>query len=544
MLFFDGYAVSPMTAHAETSPYLASLDLLLQRAGGDVAKPSWSYLQRLAEALSEGHTCVECVVDDFPAAIVGAPGAFTPLIHDGVRLYFARHWQEENTVAQSLLRLANRKWLPPAGSEKLLASSFPEGETGQRQAARKALSGGLTVIAGGPGTGKTTTVLRLLVVLLGSSPEPMKISLAAPTGKAAQRMSESIGLNKRKIDDLLIHDAIPETAQTLHRLLGYNPETGRVRHDVANPLDLDLLVVDEASMIDLGLMARLLAALPENARLILLGDPDQLPSVDAGGVFADLCSLSGGPVAERIIRLSQSHRFGEASGIGALARAVNTGDVSAVQVLLAEARPDLEWRETWTEADLSLRIAAGYAGYCDAVRRHASVADVFSAFNSFRVLCCRREGSAGVARLNALAQQVLFGRSEEWYAGRPVMVTCNDYDLRLFNGDIGIVLAGVEGQEVWFEAEGGGFRSLPFARLPSHETAFAMTVHKSQGSEFSSVLLLVPEAVGQGVTRNLVYTAITRAREKVVLWGGLGAMAAAISAHGVRLSGLDSKIQA
>lgn len=534
----------PPTAHSVTSPYLASFDLLLQRAGGEAAKLSWPYLQRLSDALGEGHTCVECVADDLPGTVVGAPGAFTPLIHDGARLYFARHWQEENAVATCLLNLANRKWLPPAGSEKLLASCFPEGETGQKQAARKALSGGLTVIAGGPGTGKTTTVLRLLVVLLGSSAMPMKIGLAAPTGKAAQRMSESIGINKRKIDDLLIHDAIPETAQTLHRLLGYNPETGRVRHDAANPLDLDLLVVDEASMIDLGLMARLLAALPENARLILLGDPDQLPSVDAGGVFADLCNLSGGPVADRIVRLSQSHRFGEASGIGALARAVNAGDASAAQLLLAEARPDLEWRETWVEPDLSQRIVTGYAPYREAVRRHAAVAEVFSAFNMFRVLCCRREGSAGVARLNTLAQQALFGRSGEWYVGRPVMVTCNDYDLRLFNGDIGIVLAGAEGLEVWLEAEGGGFRSVPFARLPSHETAFAMTVHKSQGSEFSSVLLLVPDEVGQGITRNLVYTAITRAREKVALWGRQGALSAAISAHGARLSGLDSKIQA
>ncbi|SFM97034.1 DNA helicase/exodeoxyribonuclease V, alpha subunit [Formivibrio citricus] len=531
-----------MASVAIHSSYVADLDLLLQRTDDEAAKLIGPWLQRLASALDEGHCCVECA-DELPVVFAGGPGAFTPLVHDGSRLYFARHWQEESTVASRLLALAKRNVAIPANAEKLLAGYFPEGENGQKQAAHKALSSALTVIAGGPGTGKTTTVMRLLAVLLASAPAALKVCLAAPTGKAAQRMSESVRLNKNKLDDLFVRDAIPETALTLHRLLGYNPDTGRVRNDAANPLDLDLLVVDEASMIDLGLMARLLAALPAHARLILLGDPDQLPSVDAGSVFSDLCALSTGPVASRVVRLRYSHRFGCDSGIGELARSVNAGDVPAMQEVLAKGYPDLEWRESWCEQELSERACAGYAAYRNAVLRRAPVAEVFAAFNDFRLLCCRREGARGVAKLNSLVQQTLFGRSGEWFAGRPVMVTCNDYNLQLFNGDIGIVLEGPDGLMVWFESEGGSYRSLHPSRIPSHETAFALTVHKSQGSEFSEVLLVLPEEVGQGEARNLVYTALTRARQKTALWAQGNVLAAAVSAHGGRLSGLGSKLQ-
>lgn len=498
------------------------------------------WLLRLQTALAAGHVCVACPADEFSpdGILVGQPGAYAPLLHDGERLYFARHWQEERAVAERLLALAQTRFELPPSAARLLRDYFWEGETGQCRAARQALCGALSVIAGGPGTGKTTTVLRLLAVLLASSPKALKVALAAPTGKAAQRVSESLRTNKGSISDLLIRAAIPETAQTLHRLLGYNPDTGQIRHHAANPLDLDVLIVDEASMIDLGLMARLLAALPPQARLILLGDPDQLPSVEAGAVFADLCGLAGGPVAERVARLTESHRFTAESGIGRLARAVNDGDLPGVHDLLAETQRDLAWHESWNEAELARFLAEAYAPYRRAIANRAPINEVFAAFNAFRILCSRHAGPSGVARLNQLAQQVLFGHGQEWYAGRPLLIGRNDYSLGVFNGDVGIVLAGQNGFEVWFETESDGFRSLSPARLPAYETAFAMTVHKSQGGEFDAVMLLLPDEGGQGETRNLVYTAITRARKRMTLWAREEALLAAIGRVDARFSGL------
>lgn len=517
------------------SPVDALQAFLLARAKDEI-----SLLPDLLAALQEGHVCLPIPPDaDLPQEIVGQPGEFKPLIRDGDRLYLARHWQEETRVAASLLALAQQSFIPAPAAREALRRYFPEGETGQKKAVATALSGALTVIAGGPGTGKTTTVVRLLAVLAGTSPHPLKIRLAAPTGKAAQRMSESI---RKQIPtlDLMAAAAIPQNAETLHRLLGYQPETGQVRHDAHHPLDLDVLVVDEASMIDLAMMARLLAALPKGARLILLGDPDQLAAVEAGSVFADLCALCTGPVAARVARLSESHRFADDGGIGVLAGLCNAGEVDAVLNVLGEGGEALHWQAEVDAATLLAACKTGFAAYRDAVRSHASPAAAFAAFQSFRVLCAQREGRTGLDELNRQIAQSLFAPRSEWYEGRPVMVSRNDYAQRLFNGDIGLFLNG----QVWFESNESGMRSLVPALLPAHETAFAMTVHKSQGSEFAEILLALPDAMSAVLDRNLVYTAVTRARKRVQVWAATAVLEQALQRRAHRFSGLAARLAA
>lgn len=506
---------------------------LLARAKGEILP-----LPDLLAAVHEGHVCLPIAPGmALPPDIVGQPGEFRPLIQDGDRLYLARHWQEETRVAASLLALAQQSFTPARAAREALRRYFPEGETGQKKAVETALAGALTVIAGGPGTGKTTTVVRLLAVLAGTSPHPLKIRLAAPTGKAAQRMSESI---RRQIPslDLMVAAAIPQSAETLHRLLGYQAGSGRARHDADYPLDLDVLVVDEASMIDLAMMARLLAALPGHARLILLGDPDQLAAVEAGSVFADLCALRSGPVAARVARLSESHRFAGDGGIGVLAGLCNAGEVDAVLNVLGEGGEALYWQ---SEVDATALLAAcktGFAAYRDAVKSHAAPAAAFAAFQSFRVLCAQREGRTGLDELNRQIAQTLFAPRGEWYEGRPVMVSRNDYAQQLFNGDIGLFLNG----QVWFESNESGVRALAPALLPAHETAFAMTVHKSQGSEFAEILLALPEAMSAVLDRNLVYTAVTRAKKRVQVWSSVAILEQALQRQAHRFSGLTARL--
>jgi len=507
--------------------------------------------------------------------LVGAPGAFAPLIIDGERLYLARyHAYESQLAAQLLKRAADQPEVDEAqlsaSLQRLFAGNAAQTPDWQRLAAAQAVRRRVAVISGGPGTGKTTTVVRLLAALLEQPGcERLAIGLAAPTGKAATRMAEAIRNAKASLPvSDAIKAALPEQASTLHRLLGSRGDRPQVRHTAANPLALDVLVVDEASMVDLAMMAKLLDALPANGRLILLGDKDQLCAVEAGAVFAELCAGRGfdaaaaadlqritgqnvpveapnSQLADAVLLLTHSHRFAADSGIGELARRINTGDARGTLSLLQEGRSDLHWQAEPTPQALLKRIEDGYANYLE-VAQNAEPSSAFAAFNQFRLLTAQREGEYGVAGLNEALEaryqrRFKLGARERWYAGRAVMVQSNDYALGLFNGDIGICLHGEQGLRVWFETE-DGHRSFSTTRLPSHETAFAMTVHKSQGSEFTEVLLVLPEHSSPLLTRSLFYTGITRAKQKVEIWALAPRISEAVTTKAERAAGLAQRL--
>lgn len=517
--------------------------------------------------------------------VVGWPGEFTPLVLDRQgRLYLHRYWRYERDLAAAL---SSRAALAAAVDETALEDGIrrlfgppPAEPDGQRLAAALALLRRLCIITGGPGTGKTTTVVRILALLLEQAgDDPLRIALAAPTGKAAGRLMEAIRAAKARLPVAeSVRAAIPEQAMTLHRLLGMRADGNGFRHHRDNPLPVDVLVVDEASMVDLALMARLVDALPETARLILLGDRDQLASVEAGAVLAGICGDSGsgiagyGPelarrleritgqpaacaaglpaVADCLAALTRSHRFQADSGIGALARAVNAGDSGAALALLRAGRyADLAWLEPagdWRAA-LAERLVDGYRPYLTALRDGAEPATLFDAFNAFRVLCAQREGPFGTLTLNErarawLAQAGLVSAHGEWYPGRPVMVMRNDYGLQLFNGDVGLTVAGADGLRVLFLDADGRPRWLPPSRLPPVEPVFAMTVHKSQGSEFDAVLLLLGDTPIPLHSRELVYTGLTRARARVELWAAARVLEQAAARRVERASALAERL--
>ncbi len=508
------------------------------------------------------------------SGLVGGEGHFTPLILDRERLYLARYHAYERQLASQLLqRAADRPEVDEAQLSESLTRLFAFNQQQpdwQRLAAAQAVRRRLAVISGGPGTGKTTTVVRLLAALLEQpGAARLAIGLAAPTGKAAARMAEAIRNAKAQLPvSEAIKAALPDEARTLHRLLGSRGDSPQVRHHAANPLALDVLVVDEASMVDLALMAKLLDALPPGARLILLGDKDQLCAVEAGAVFAELCEGRGfdaqsaselqritgqqvptsdptSRLGDAVVLLTHSHRFAGDSGIGELARRINGGDVAGTLNLLKEARSDLAWNAQPTPSELLERLDQGYAPYISAAKS-ADPAAAFAAFNAFRALCAQREGPWGVAGINEALEARIKRRNqvparERWYVGRPVMVRQNDYALGLFNGDIGICLHTEYGLRVFFEGE-DGYRAFAPARLPSHDSAFAMTVHKSQGSEFAAVLLVLPEQPSPLLSRSLLYTGITRAKQRVDIWALPTRLGEAVATRAERAAGLSERL--
>nr|WP_246378583.1 exodeoxyribonuclease V subunit alpha [Halomonas fontilapidosi] len=604
-----------------------------------------------------------------PELVADGPGS-TPLVLAGTaarpRLYLRRYWQHEQDIhtrinerldspcrSSALLRDgADRRPMDPATLRPILDALFPNrGDAPQAidwQKAACALAGRsrFAVITGGPGTGKTTTVVRLLALLqalaLGEGQgegedegkQALRIRLAAPTGKAAARLNESIAGQVAKLDlagladdPERLREVIPKEVSTLHRLLGSRPDTRRFRHDRHNPLPLDVLVVDEASMVDVGMMAAMLEALPPRARLVLLGDKDQLASVEAGSVLGDLCARAEGghytpataewlfdatgqplpantldaggqPLDQAIAMLRVSHRFTADSGIGQLAAAINldaepAAKRRAITTALTAGFADLSHLRLSADDERSLaRLAVtgcperfpsaktadappvGYRHFLSvmAERRPADDADqeafddwaraVLSAHGHFQLLCALRRGPWGVEGLNervrqALEQEKLIDSQDgrqRWYPGRPVLVTKNDYGLGLMNGDIGITLdmprpGSMPGDgsrrllRVAFPATDGTGRIkwvLP-SRLQAVETVFAMTVHKSQGSEFTHAALVLPDAPNPILTRELVYTGITRARHWLTLVEtGRGQLMDAAQRRVMRVSGLGS----
>jgi exodeoxyribonuclease V alpha subunit len=512
--------------------------------------------------------------------VVGRPGDFCPLVLDASgRLYLYRYWHYEQQLAADLRQRA----APMPGDRDTrrlrdgLARLFPESTpldcNWQKIAAAVATLKRFCVISGGPGTGKTSTVARVLALLIEQAqPQKLRIALAAPTGKAAARLQEAVRRAKQQLAiDATTRDAIPDEALTLHRLLGARPDTSVLRHNREHPLGLDVLVVDEASMVDLGLMASLVQALPPQARLILLGDRDQLASVDAGAVLGDICwaapalsiafrahleDLTGASIplptttaaiGDAVVLLQQSYRFGPQSGIGHLAQAVNRGDSEhARQLLQDNTRGDLTWlplpSPTALRYTLSTDIRAGFQPYLDLVRAGAAPAAVFAAFDRFRVLCAHRSGPVGAVALNRHIEALLhLDTRHTWYPGRPVMITRNDYQLQLFNGDVGLTLPDPQADgrlRVYFPAAEGGMRRLPPFRLPEHETVYAMTVHKSQGSEFDDVLVILGDTPSPLLTRELLYTGITRARVHTAICSADSAFQAAVGRQMQRASGL------
>ena len=498
--------------------------------------------------------------------LVGSPGqsAGKPLVLDGGRFYLARYHAWEQQVIAAVRRLLAAP--PPAFDEKLLRkgldSGFPRHEEGvdwQRVAAALALTRRFTVISGGPGTGKTWTVARILELLLEQPwAAGMRIVLAAPTGKAAGRLTESIGAANPA---LLEHTG---KAQTLHRLLGMRPGRIDAAYGRDRPLPLDLLIVDEVSMVDLPMMARLLAALPEQAQLMLLGDRFQLASVEAGQVMADLCGdgegsyspetavllerLTGEPVpvspgtlppmADHLVILERSRRFDPERGIGRLAAAVKQGDGEATFDVLQAGEDPVVWMPADT-ASLQALLQERVIPLFRAIREASSPQEALERLGELRVLCAVRDGPQGVRLLNGLIERALGETRRDLYHGQPVMVTVNDYRQRLFNGDIGLVFREEGGAlRVWFPDGERGVRSLLPGRLPPHESIYAMTIHKSQGSEFDEVILVLPEQESPLVTRELLYTGITRARSRVTLCASPSAIEKSVRQRVRRVGGL------
>ncbi len=451
----------------------------------------------------------------------------------------------------------------------------------QKVAVAVAATSQVSVISGGPGTGKTTTVSKLLALLVRQGLEQNKelhIKLAAPTGKAAARLTESItGALGQLALAKEVTELIPTQASTIHRLLGVIPGRSVFRRNQDNPLHLDVLVVDEASMVDLPLMAKLLQALPPGAKLVLLGDKDQLASVEAGSVLGDICSFaetgygpekasqlsaltgyklsvtssgSGSGINNQLCLLRKSYRFDANSGIGTLARAVNSGQTKLIPGLWDSfgdiRQTDLNERGY---QDLLSLCLSGYSPYLHLLRESAAAVQdkarsALAAFNRFQLLCAVREGYFGVKELNdkiegLLRKKGLLPTGEFWYPGRPVIIMQNDHGLGLFNGDIGICLADEAGKlRVYFELSDGLIHDFLPSRLPQHETVFAMTVHKSQGSEFAHTVLVLPDQMNPVLSRELVYTGITRAKKQLDLFARPQILALAVKQKTQRASGL------
>ena len=582
----------------------------------------------LSLAVSEGHVCLVLgslaaaptfADGDAPArrldiagwratllasGIVGtpdAPGA-RPLILDADdRLYLHRYYDYERRLARRLTQARHADARDAVASPELRArltelfaanaGRLSGAADWQQLAAALALRGRLTVISGGPGTGKTTTVVNLLACLLALDPD-CRIALAAPTGKAAARMTDAIRQRAQHLPPEL-RERMPAASATVHRLLRVTP--AGFAHDAGHPLAIDALVVDEASMLDLALATHLLEAVPPDARIVLLGDKDQLAAVESGAVFAelsidptltpdavrDLAAMTGTPsdaivppcpaqrsaLQDSAVWFTQTYRFAADSGIGRLAGDVNAGrSRAAIDWLRAGTDPDVTWLDIAPHTSLEPALHAMDVGYADYRRAVAAVATqaadatavaaIAEAFGRFRVLCALRDGPRGVAALNAaltrrfrtamglpgLAEGVA---ASPWFAGRPVMVANNDYVLRLFNGDIGIALPNADGELLVHFPDAsapGGFRAIAPVRLPRHETAFAMTVHKSQGSEFDGVLVMLPEQPSRVLTRELLYTAITRAKRRVALVADAAVLEQAIATATLRHSGLLARL--
>jgi exodeoxyribonuclease V alpha subunit len=542
--------------------------------------------------------------------VVGNPGEFCPLILDeNKRLYLYRYWEYEKILSESIKRRIKEdvKDIDASLLKKSLKRLFPDNLgpekskndiNWQKVATLTAATKRFCVISGGPGTGKTYTVAKILAILLEQARgDKLRIFLCAPTGKAAAKLSESIKKAKKELNcSDTIKQAIPVETYTIHRMLKTIPGSPYFRYNSDNLLPADVVIMDEASMVDLALMSKLISSIPMTARLILMGDRDQLSSVEAGSVLGDICDTSGMQMFSReycktiekiageklgrglehgidpsmkvyekgqglcdcIVVLKKSLRFTGKSEIWELSQAVNKGDWKPISAILKKNiglknnnDRGIKWEELRVSSQkhsiIAEKIIDGYSDYIIAKDPHTALEQ----FNRFKLLCALKVGPYGAYSLNRLAEEVLkkkklirtdMSNEYPWYRGRPVLITKNDYNLGLFNGDVGITMPdpneGVSDLYVFFpEASGGVKRYSPY-RIQEHETAYAMTVHKSQGSEFDHVCLVFPDKDYLVLTRELVYTGITRARKSVLIWGNEDVLKAAVSRRIKRASGL------
>jgi len=514
--------------------------------------------------------------------VVGRPGDFCPLILDGSnRLYLHRYWRYEKLLADFIrvrIRLVCHDvnaLILQDGLNRLFPQGSDDATDWQRIAALTAVRHMFSVITGGPGTGKTSTVVKILALLIEQAGGALDIALTAPTGKAAAKLKGSVKSARETLNCVReVRATIPDETFTLHRLLGTIPGSARFRFHQENRLPHRVVVVDEASMVDLPLMAKLTQAMSDDARLILLGDKDQLASVEPGSVFGDICqsrkdnlaregctgasagfavlssSTETATSAPSIVVLQKSFRFDESSGIGLLSQAVNAGDGAGALALLGDKTfPDIDWHDIpappLREGRFEAKIVEGYRKYLEA----PGLREAFQSLASFRILCALRRGPYGVISIGEIAQRILtraglITPGGRWYHGQPIMINENDYSTKLFNGDLGIVFA-ASGRDLsesslraFFPREGDSPWGILPMRLPAHENAYSLTIHKSQGSEFDEVLLLLPNAFSPVLTRELIYTGVTRARKRVEIWGKRDVFLEAVSRRVERTSGL------
>lgn len=546
---------------------------------GDISENTAAQLQRIQTPAAEAWSAKLKA-----CPVVGAPGEYRPLVLDEQnRLYLYRYWAYEQQLAAEIKSRvkADRPPVDPDLLHKVLGRYFPPSKVQpdwQKVAAFAAVTGRLTIISGGPGTGKTHTVTNILALLLELDAD-LKVAVCAPTGKAAARIQESIKKAKQTLDcPAQLRPKIPEEATTIHRLLGVRRDSPNFYYDRHKQLPIDVLIVDEASMVSLALMTKLLQATAAECRVILLGDRNQLASVEAGAVLGDLCAAADtesfskafceqyatvgadnlvpncgdaqAALSDCAIELKFNYRFEASSAIGAVSHAVNSGDAEAALTTIDkdtsgtishQALPDTGE----LEERLAALVATGHAGPSMAPDLQAA----FRVLDSFRILCSHRRGPYGVAGINRLMESVLqknglIDASGPYYRGRPIMLLRNDYTLGLYNGDVGVIWPDETGQNrAWLPDRTGGLRALSTNRLPVHETVYAMTIHKSQGSEFDRILMILPNGPSPIFTRELVYTGLTRARQSIDIWAQPDLFATAVQARVERRSGLQDALR-
>lgn len=481
-------------------------------------KPAFEILiKKLSSHLALGHTCIHIDHDEQALVLqsgLAEPTKPSPLVMENDLLYLQRYWFYEKRLTDQIKQLLAPP-LPSAETQSLINKYFNEelNETDwQKEATKKSVNQSFSIITGGPGTGKTTTVVKILAILIEQAEKknrPLHIALATPTGKAAKRLQESISTNKASLPcSESIKQKIPDHATTIHRLLGVTHLSPYFRHNSTHPLAYDVVIIDEASMVDLALMSKLVDALKPQSKFILLGDKDQLASVESGAVLRDLTMALPNQTAE----LKKSYRFhGE---IKALADAVNSQSAEEAWGILEKGQ-----QVSLLEENLIHYAAEQHSRYLSQIKESASFDTIFATFSQFQILCAIRHGELGVIGINSqieerLAQQNKIKITGRWYIGRPVMVTQNSVETGLYNGDIGICLPDEESARlaIFFLQPDGAVKKILPSRLPSHETVFAMSIHKSQGSEFDECLCVLPEKMNPVLTKELIYTAITRAK--------------------------------
>ena len=493
-------------------------------------------------------------------SVVGIPSDYTPLILNNHCLYSYRYFNYEQILSARIHSLISLNDIDHKILSNGLERLFPKQTNKQKEAAYLAVAHKFCIISGGPGTGKTATVIKILALLLEQNPN-LNLVMIAPTGKAANRLKEAVTKTLPSLDcNPAIKTAIPTETYTIHRLLGSRLNSPYFHFSANNPLPYDVVVVDEASMIDLALMAKLLQAIPNQAHLILLGDKDQLASVEAGTVLGDICeaglmqanAINNSQLTvhnskldninSSIILLDKSYRFSEQSGIWKLSQAVKQGDgETALQVLKSANYSDIEWHSL-TEAlpiDLIKQISTKFSMF------EAQPEIALQNFDKFRVLCATRHGLHGILNINQSVENYYRHTGQiksNSYHGQPIIIKRNDYHLNLFNGDIGIIF-NISGQKkAIFLDSAGQRREFWPNRLPEYETVYAMTIHKSQGSEFEQVLMILPSQFSPVLTKQLIYTGITRAGKKISIWGNEEIFKQAVATDVDRFSGLTDQL--